>query len=164
MELIGRDTGTNSRAQLIARFVVAVLYFTASPATYAGEWEFAGSVAGELRIFVDAPKFTEQNDATLSPSISFTPEIVYEWNDHHERITLVPFLRIDAHDSNRTHADLRQANWLHIATNWDLVVGLDKVFWGVTEARHLVDIINQDDRVEDIDAEDKLGQLQCDRR
>ncbi len=31
-------------------------------------------------------------------------------------------------------------------------------FWGVTESRHLVDIINQDDAVEDIDGEDKLGQ------
>jgi len=32
------------------------------------------------------------------------------------------------------------------------------VFWGVTESRHLVDIINQTDGVEDIDEEDKLGQ------
>jgi hypothetical protein len=32
------------------------------------------------------------------------------------------------------------------------------VFWGVTESRHLVDIINQTDTLEDIDEEDKLGQ------
>jgi hypothetical protein len=32
------------------------------------------------------------------------------------------------------------------------------VFWGVTESRHLVDIVNQNDQVEDIDSEDKLGQ------
>jgi len=32
------------------------------------------------------------------------------------------------------------------------------VFWGVTESRHLVDVINQTDFVEDIDGEDKLGQ------
>jgi hypothetical protein len=32
------------------------------------------------------------------------------------------------------------------------------VFWGVTESRHLVDVINQTDLVEDIDQEAKLGQ------
>jgi hypothetical protein len=83
---------------------------------------------------------------------------VYEWNDGSDRLTVAPFLRWDGHDDNRSHGDLREANWLHIGGDWDLVVGLDKVFWGVTESRHLVDIINQDDGVEDIDGEDKLGQ------
>jgi len=32
------------------------------------------------------------------------------------------------------------------------------VFWGVTESRHLADVINQTDAVEDVDDEDKLGQ------
>ncbi|MFT7515521.1 MAG: hypothetical protein ACI9QL_004754 [Candidatus Omnitrophota bacterium] len=36
--------------------------------------------------------------------------------------------------------------------------GVGKVFWGVTESAHLVDIINQTDGVEDLDGEDKLGQ------
>lgn len=33
------------------------------------------------------------------------------------------------------------------------------MFWGVTESRHLVDVINQTDSVEGVDGEDKLGQL-----
>ncbi|MDA2935447.1 hypothetical protein MYX82_14080, partial [Acidobacteria bacterium AH-259-D05] len=36
--------------------------------------------------------------------------------------------------------------------------GMSQVFWGVTESRHLVDVINQTDLVENIDDEDKLGQ------
>jgi hypothetical protein len=40
----------------------------------------------------------------------------------------------------------------------ELSVGLKKVFWGVTESAHLVDIINQTDAIENIDTEDKLGQ------
>ena len=32
------------------------------------------------------------------------------------------------------------------------------MFWGVTELRHLVDIINQTDLVENLDGEQKLGQ------
>lgn len=33
------------------------------------------------------------------------------------------------------------------------------MFWGVTESRHLVDIVNQTDAVEGADGKDKLGQL-----
>ena len=124
----------------------------------AGEWDFAGSAVGELRVFPHAAAFAGQDDATVSPSVKLEPEIVYTWNDGGDRLTLVPFLRLDGADDNRTHADLREANWLHLGDGWDLLVGIGKVFWGVTESRHLVDIINQDDAVEDIDAEDKLGQ------
>ena len=45
--------------------------------------------------------------------------------------------------------------------SWDLFelrIGISKVFWGVTESQHLVDVINQTDLVESPDGEDKLGQ------
>jgi hypothetical protein len=45
-----------------------------------------------------------------------------------------------------------------VGSNWDLHAGAKRVFWGVTEFHHLVDIINQTDLVENIDTEDKLGQ------
>ena len=47
---------------------------------------------------------------------------------------------------------------LYLENDWTLFAGAGKVFWGKTEAHHLVDIINQTDSVEDIDTEDKLGQ------
>ena len=137
-----------------ALFVAAGLPGSAA----AGEWDFSASVAGELRAFPNKPAFDEQDDTRLSPSIAVEPEVVYEWNGRDDRITFVPFGRWDAHDDNRSHVDLRELNWLHVGDDWDSVVGVDKVFWGVTESRHLVDIINQDDAVEDIDGEDKLGQ------
>jgi len=147
---------------LLRRGLTALL--TAAPlalagdAALAGEWDFSASLTGEFRAFPYNAAFREQGDATISPSVSFESEVVYEWNGGDDRLTFVPFLRWDADDDNRTHGDLREANWLHQADDWDLVVGVDKVFWGVTESRHLVNIINQDDAVEDIDGEDKLGQ------
>jgi hypothetical protein len=48
--------------------------------------------------------------------------------------------------------------WLKAADEWELRIGIRKVFWGVTESQHLVDIINQTDAVENPDGEDKLGQ------
>ena len=41
---------------------------------------------------------------------------------------------------------------------WELRLGVDRVFWGVTESQHLVDIINQTDLVEHPNKESKLGQ------
>ncbi len=147
----------------MAALVLAAVAAAASPAWFgaaanAGEWDLSGSVVGELRVFPIQAAFPGQEDATFSPSLSLEPEVVYEWNDGEDRLTVVPFVRLDSHDDDRSHGDLREANWLHIGDDWDLVVGLDKVFWGVTESRHLVDIVNQDDGVENIDGEDKLGQ------
>jgi hypothetical protein len=127
-------------------------------AALAGEWDFSASLAGEFRAFPHQAAFRGQDDAAVSPSVSVEPELVYEWNGGDDRLTLVSFLLWDADDDIRSHGDLREANWLHQADDWDLVIGIDKVFWGVTESRHLVDIINQNDAVESIDGEDKLGQ------
>ncbi len=54
--------------------------------------------------------------------------------------------------------DLKEAYWAYEAGNYELLVGVNTVFWGVTESRHLVDIINQTDLAGDISAEEKLGQ------
>jgi len=120
--------------------------------------EWAGYLSVEPRVFVDSPTFPEQTDQTFSFSAVAAPEFRYEWNEGDDRLTVSPYLRFDADDDERSHLDLREANWLHFADPWTFRIGLGRVFWGVTESRHLVDIINQTDQVEDIDEEDKLGQ------
>lgn len=112
----------------------------------------------EVRIFPENPAYAGQDDATISPSGAIQPEFVYEWNDGSDRLTFEPYLRIDAHDNERSHFDIREGSYLHLAEKWDATIGISRVFWGVTESVHLVDIINQTDAVEDIDNEDKLGQ------
>ena len=124
----------------------------------AGEWGLIGYVAPEVRVFPYGPAFAGQDGRVAWPSIAVEPEITYEWNNGNDRLTVTPFGRYDAFDSNRSHFDLREANWLHIGDGWDVVVGAHEVFWGVAESRHLVNIVNQNDQVEDIDEEDKLGQ------
>lgn len=143
------------------RFVYRTLLIASAVSMHpalAGDWDVSGSFAGEVRIFPKSPAFPTQKNATISPSFSATPEFVYDDRDRENRYTFTPFLRWNASDANRTHADIREANWLHSGESWDLVAGISKVFWGVTESRHLVDIINQTDAVEDINGQDKLGQ------
>ena len=62
--------------------------------------------------------------------------------------------RLDSADSSRSHFDLRELNYLWLGDAGELSVGIGKVFWGVAEFVHLVDIINQTDLVENIDEEE----------
>ena len=119
--------------------------------------DMSGSIGFEQRAFFQEGKFDNQL-GHWQPSLIWEPEFFFETANRKDQFRLSPFLRYDFRNNERTHFDLREANWRHVHSDWDLLVGVDKVFWGVTESRHLVDIINQTDAVEDIDNEDKLGQ------
>ena len=124
----------------------------------ADQWDIGGELGLELRAFPEGPAYPAQEDATVSPSIALQPEFRYEGTERINSITFRPFVRWDAYDDERSHFDIRELNFIHLAPKWDVLVGASRVFWGVTESVHLVDIINQTDAVEDIDSEDKLGQ------
>lgn len=85
-------------------------------------------------------------------------EFYQGWNDDQDSLLFKPYVRIDQHDEERSQFDIRELVWQHIEDDWELRTGISKVFWGVNEANHLVDIINQDDQVDDISGEPKLGQ------
>jgi len=123
----------------------------------AGEWDITGFLGVDTRVFWEDARFEEQVDS-FELSAAFQPEAYWRSANGKQRISLVGFARIDANDRERSHADIRQAYWSFDAREWDINIGINKVFWGVAESRHLVDVINQTDLVEDIDQEDKLGQ------
>lgn len=118
--------------------------------------EFSGSAALEQRYFWQDPLLPDQPSGQASFFVE--PELYVEWNDGLDSLLFKPYFRFDEHDSERTHADIRELIWLHVGDDWELRTGIGKVFWGQTEALHLVDVINQTDFVEAIDGEDKLGQ------
>lgn len=121
------------------------------------EVELSGFVQLDTRLFPEAPKFSDQERTRLNPSIALQPELRLYWDT--VQITAIPYLRYDPDDhEGRTHADFRELNVYQEGDDWDLTAGLGKVFWGVVESRHLVDIVNQTDGVENTDGEDKLGQ------
>jgi len=119
-----------------------------------GEW--SGYVATEWRVFIDSPTDNEQHGDNVS--LSAQAEYYREWNGGKQSFRFTPFIRIDGRDSQRSHTDVRELNWTTVHNDWELTVGIGKVFWGVTESQHLVDIINQTDLVESPDGEEKLGQ------
>ena len=99
-----------------------------------------------------------ENKFDSSYALRFEPEFRLSANQGNTIFTLMPFGRWDSEDENRTHGDIREFNILHVNGQWETLFGFSKVFWGVAESNHLVDIINQTDVLEGIDGEDKLGQ------
>jgi len=123
------------------------------PAPAAGQ-TLGGSVAAEIRAYPRTPVVAGQRQANVS--VKLAPE--YEWVLGDQRIVAAPFARWDQTDAARTHWDVRELLWEYAADAWEIRAGIGRVFWGVTESQHLVDIVNQTDFVENLDGEDKLGQ------
>lgn len=121
------------------------------------ESDWSGYVALESRWFPQDALYAEQFDG-LQTSLAIEPEYYRRWDDGRQTFVFKPFARLDQRDDERTHADIRELSWSYAARDWELRAGIRKVFWGVTETAHLVDIINQTDFVENLDTEDKLGQ------
>ncbi len=99
-----------------------------------------------------------QQQGRYEASVSLQFEYYTAWDDDRQSVTITPFLRKDSADSHRTQADFRELFYSRVGDNWDLHIGARRIFWGVTEFHHLIDVINQTDLVENIDTEDKLGQ------
>jgi len=104
-----------------------------------------------------APGVPPLNDYWFNGSLAWEPGFFMNVTDN-MNFELILFGRVDQHDRNRTHGDIREGFFELFFDEWTFGFGIHKVFWGVTESRHLVDIINQTDLVEDFDTDIKLGQ------
>jgi hypothetical protein len=136
----------------IALFSAGLLLWAAG--AVAEDW--SGNMAIEERAFPREASFPDQEGNDLSLAVQ--PEYYHEWNGGNRSFTFVPFGRLDQADPERTHFDIRELTYLDVGDGVEWRVGIRKLFWGVIESVHLVDIINQTDLVENPDGEDKLGQ------
>ena len=120
--------------------------------------ELSGFISAEYRYFYHDSSQTEKNNHHYDLGIVLAPQLFFDWDNGQQNLIFSPFLRVDNRDAERSHADIRELVWQGYRGDWAWRVGIAKVFWGVTESQHLVDVINQTDLVENIDTEDKLGQ------
>lgn len=135
---------------------ISILLCTiASPQSLA---EWSGYASLQDRYFLNEPIATNYQQHNNYLSLAIEPEYYTAWNNDSQSLTITAFIRADQYDDERSHGDLRELSYQQVFDAWELRVGFSKVYWGVTESQHLVDIINQTDNAENIDGEDKLGQ------
>ena len=146
-------------ALAVAGLAASVLAAEPGAADWIEYHEFSGRMSVDGRWYPDSAAYPDQR--SHASGLSAAPKLYLE-DEEGRSVTLEGFFRLDGGDSHRTHADLREAYLLLFGEigedEWELRFGVDRVFWGVTESRHLVDIINQTDLVEHPNEEAKLGQ------
>ncbi|MDY6918822.1 MAG: hypothetical protein SV765_01265 [Pseudomonadota bacterium] len=129
------------------------LLATMATISQAGQWHLETGV--EYRYLPQDNPYLSEEDAV---SASLRAEYFTDWNDGRDLLEVEAFYRWSETDDERSHGDIQDLAWIHVADSWELRSGVRTVFWGVTEFQHLVDIINQEDQVERIDGEARLGQ------
>jgi hypothetical protein len=110
----------------------------------------------EGRTFGEAPAGSGQ--VRQGVSLVAQPELAFVSANRRHRINAVAFGRFSL-DPRYGSADVRELNWQYQADNWSLLAGMNRVFWGAAESRHLVDIVNQSDMRESFAGDVKLGQF-----
>ncbi len=151
------DRGTFNLLPVLFAAVSATAAQAAEPEAD-GTFVMRGMIGAEVRAFAMRPSYAGQDRAPLLGSLTAAANASWTSNDKSVVIDVAPFLRYDDTDRKRTHADLREAAVNVYGQNVDLRLGVSKVYWGVTESRHIVDIVNQSDLVEEPEGDEKLGQ------
>jgi hypothetical protein len=126
----------------------------------ATEFDISGYAGLEWREYLETGQFNsaDVSQADRQYGVVAEPELVWSLVEGEHTIVFKPFARIDSDDPERTHGDIRELSWMTYGDDWEVTAGISKVYWGVAESQHLVDVINQTDFVEAPDGEDKLGQ------
>jgi len=150
---INRSAITSAKSPI--GILLLILFLFAAYPSRVPAFELTGHLAAEEKLFFNDPLFSRQQRSAAS--FAAQPEFYHEWENGFS-ILATPFLRIDSVDAERSHFDIRELIFQSAHDTWELRIGIGKVFWGVTEFVHLVDIINQTDLIEHIDGEEKLGQ------
>jgi len=118
--------------------------------------ELSGEIEVGYRYFPDSALYPGQRDeyfATL-----FRPKYYLETVDGKHSINFEGFAVLDQYDNKRSHVDIRELYYRYVHKNLEISLGAKRIYWGVAESNHLVDVINQADVLEGFDPKNKLGQ------
>jgi len=136
--------------------LISALLWLLPSVVIAAEPDITGYAGFEYRYFEQqGPRpALPQHNLSLSGEVAFYQPL----DNGRDSVRATFFGRVDENDDERSHADIRELKWHKVTRDWELTLGIDQVFWGVTETVHLVNIINQTDLVESPDGEEFLGQ------
>jgi hypothetical protein len=138
------------------RFIVALLAVAVSHTGFGYSLDLSAALGLQGSYFPYTALYPQQSSWNVSGSVE--PKLRLAWPRDRMGFDATLFFRADKADKSRTHGDASELVFNKLWRDWELRVGARKVFWGVTESQHLVDIVNQLDMVEDPLGDAKLGQ------
>lgn len=113
-----------SRTNII--FLVWVCFFSGAIPGLA--MEFSYTLGLETTHFFTDSGLNEESSSSYG--ISFESEFDAELIENKINFQFTPFARGDSEDDNREHADIRELHLLYYKAEWEVLVGISKVFWG----------------------------------
>ena len=139
----------------MSRLLTCITLALLCVSTASAQWSARGDISLQTQAFTDNPthQATQRNNSSAAANLELDVAIGDNAN-----FAISPYFRIDQHDTERTHLDFREILYSYYQDTWELNAGVGKVFWGVTEASNIVDVINQKDSVEGFNSSEKLGQ------
>lgn len=133
--------------------VIALLFI--APKAYS--LDLTGTIINEYRFF--PYKAVDEKNFHSNYSIALQPQLHHAWDNDYSSVTFTPFFREDQNDQDgRTHFDIREANYKLISGDWEYLIGVSRVTWGVGASFHIVDVISQLDFVDHPVWQPKQGQ------
>jgi len=135
----------------IQSFIGLLVYCSCVSISHA-QWDH--ELGLEFRYFFEEPQFETQSNHAAS--LSYKPS--WSTASGNSLYDFSAVMRFDEADEQRDLIDITELSWLYALDDWEFKAGISKVFWGVAESQHLVDIINQADLVDDLSGDSKLGQ------
>ena len=95
------------------------------------------SVAFESKYFKNSPKWSEQSTDVVQTSVEGYIELFYPFSESYS-VTFSPFIRKDGIDEYRDLFDVREGYLLLESNQFEMLFGINTVFWGVTESINIV--------------------------
>lgn len=135
--------------------IAAFFLFSSSLAAHA-DIRFSANFEAELRYYPSQGLIKEQKD--LFASLAFNPQMDWQDEQRNHIINLELYGRDSRPKGNRSYADIREAYYLYAGEAWQIQAGISRVFWGVVESNHIVDVVNQSDILASATGTEKLGQ------
>ena len=121
-----------------------------------GRVTWRGYVGAEARLFGQSPAYPGQVHDVAA--VLAQPEFAYESADRNYRFNATLFGRASI-SPHYESGDVREFVLQYRQADFSVLAGVNRVFWGATESRHLVDVVNQADLRENFAGDVKLGQL-----
>lgn len=142
---------------LVRLFTGIFVPFFATFSAFAYTTEQVIPLTLEVKTFAQDPLQNSQYGEYAA--LMFEPEVVFYSQDDSTIVKSKLFGRWDLRDDEATYFDIRELSYRKYFDNEvEVLAGISKVFWGVSESNHLVDIINQSDNTQPNRAYAKLGQ------
>lgn len=115
-------------------------------------WQLKGHAALGARLYSSPHEATKESHRL---AVRLAPE--WRWADGGTSMVFSPALYLEGANNGRTRVDV---NELYLSTrlgDTTVKAGLSRLFWGVTESRHLVDVVNPPDLAHHYAAEQRLS-------